>query len=71
MVISDAALDALLDRSPEVFTQRAIGWTSAATEQSQNTSGRKEGKIAFEVFEQTADEGNEGLAQVMGEPMTS
>ena len=64
MVISDAALDALLDRSPQVFAQRALGWTSAESER--RTSG-KGGNVAFEVFEQQADEANEGLAHMMGE----
>jgi ATP-dependent DNA helicase len=65
MVISDAALDALLDRRPEVFAQRALGWTS--TESERRTSGKKNGNVAFEVFEQQADEPNEGLAHMMGE----
>jgi len=65
MVISDAALDTLLDRSPEVFVQRAVGWTSAESER--RTSGKKTGNVAFEVFQQQADEANEGLAHMMGE----
>jgi ATP-dependent DNA helicase len=65
MVISDTALDALLDRSPEVFVQRALGWTSAESER--RTSGKKIGTVAFEVFEQQTDEANEGLAHMMGE----
>jgi ATP-dependent DNA helicase len=62
MVISDAALETLLDRSPEVFAQRALGWTSAESER--RASGKN---VAFEVFEQQADEANEGLAHMMGE----
>ena len=65
MVISNAALDALLDRSPEIFAQRALGWTSAESER--RTSGKKTANVAFEVFEQQADEANEGLAHMMGE----
>jgi len=65
MVISDSALETLLDRSPEVFAQRALGWTSAESEQ--RTSGRQTRNVAFEVFEQQADEANEGLAHMMGE----
>ena len=62
MVISDSALDALLDRSPEVFVQRALGWTSV-----ESKSGKKTGNVAFEVFEQQTDEANERLAHMMGE----
>ena len=65
MVISDAALEALLDRSPEVFAQRALGWTSAESERRAN--GKKTKNVAFEVFEQQTDEASEGLAHMMGE----
>ncbi|KAJ1304153.1 hypothetical protein OPQ81_008553 [Rhizoctonia solani] len=50
-IISDADLDVLLDRRPEVFTQRSKGWT-----------GKNEG--AFEVYEAEKDEGNDGLARM-------
>ncbi|CAE6465298.1 unnamed protein product [Rhizoctonia solani] len=53
-IISDADLDTLLDRRPEVFTQRNKGWT-----------GKNEG--AFEVYEAEKDEGNDGLARMVGD----
>ncbi|KAG8764752.1 hypothetical protein FRC12_007909 [Ceratobasidium sp. 428] len=56
-LITDANMEVLLDRRPEVFTQRAQGW---------NTGGG-EGKGAFEVYEGVKDEGNDGLARMMGE----
>lgn len=53
-IITDEAIEVLLDRRPEVFTQRAKGW-----------HGKDEG--AFEVYEAEKDEGNDGLARMMGE----
>lgn len=53
-IIEDSAIEVLLDRRPEVFTQRAKGW-----------HGKSEG--AFEVYEAEKDEGNDGLARMMGE----
>ncbi|CAE6499079.1 unnamed protein product [Rhizoctonia solani] len=53
-IISDADLDILLDRRPEVFTQRSKGWT-----------GKNEG--TFEVYEAEKDEGNDGLARMVGD----
>ncbi|KAF8668357.1 SNF2 family N-terminal domain [Rhizoctonia solani] len=50
-IISDADMDVLLDRRPEVFTQRSKGWT-----------GKNEG--TFEVYEAEKDEGNDGLARM-------
>ncbi|CAE6440315.1 unnamed protein product [Rhizoctonia solani] len=50
-IISDADMDVLLDRRPEVFTQRNKGWT-----------GKNEG--TFEVYEAEKDEGNDGLARM-------
>ncbi|KAF8748774.1 SNF2 family N-terminal domain [Rhizoctonia solani] len=47
----DADMDVLLDRRPEVFTQRSKGWT-----------GKNEG--TFEVYEAEKDEGNDGLARM-------
>jgi ATP-dependent DNA helicase len=53
-IISDANLEVLLDRRPEVFTHRSKGWT-----------GKSKG--TFEVYEAEKDEGNDGLARMMGE----
>ncbi|QRV95940.1 lymphoid-specific helicase [Ceratobasidium sp. AG-Ba] len=55
-LITDADMEVLLDRRPEVFTQRSKGW-----------SGKEGGKGAFEVYEAEKDEGNDGLARMMGE----
>jgi ATP-dependent DNA helicase len=55
-VLSDADMEILLDRSPEVFTDRRKGWTSA-----------EGANAAFAVYEPPADEGNDALAGMMGE----
>lgn len=59
-VISDAALEVLLDRRPEVFSGRGVGWKSGADNDS--------GKTAFGVYEgRSADEADGMLAGLMGE----
>ena len=62
-VLSDAELDVLLDRSPSVFSDRGMGWTSARSKALQK--GGK--KTAFEVFKGRADEGGDMLANMLGE----
>ncbi|KAJ7108200.1 SNF2 family N-terminal domain-containing protein [Mycena epipterygia] len=57
-VLSDADLEALLDRSPAVFADRGTGWRSA--------TGAK-GQAAFAVFEPPVEEGDDALAGLMGE----
>ncbi|KAF8194717.1 SNF2 family N-terminal domain-containing protein [Mycena galopus ATCC 62051] len=57
-ILSDADLEALLDRSPEVFADRGTGWRSEA-------DGK--GQAAFAVFEPPLDAGSEALAGMMGE----
>ncbi|KAF8182435.1 SNF2 family N-terminal domain-containing protein [Mycena galopus ATCC 62051] len=57
-ILSDADLEALLDRSPEVFADRGTGWRSEA-------DGK--GQAAFAVFEPPPDAGSEALAGMMGE----
>jgi ATP-dependent DNA helicase len=52
-------LNALLDRSPEVFTTRNKGWTKA-----KDTGAKGD---AFTVFEAPADTGNSALANMLGE----
>ena len=65
-VISDGDLDVLLDRSPEIFSDRGKGWTSGKTAEGRNeTEGVR--KAAFAVFEGPADEGNDALAKLLGE----
>ncbi|KAJ7463272.1 P-loop containing nucleoside triphosphate hydrolase protein [Mycena latifolia] len=54
-VLSDADMEALLDRSPAVFADRGTGWRSAAD------------KAAFAVFEPPADGADDALAGMMGE----
>lgn len=68
-IISDADLDALLDRSPEVFTTRSVGWTSKDAQKAGGKSRKGKGgeNAAFEVYEQKLDEASEGLAKLMGE----
>jgi ATP-dependent DNA helicase len=59
-VLSDADLDALLDRTPEVFSER--GTKAPATETAQpKASG------AFTVFQAPVDTGNDALANLLGE----
>ncbi|KAF7349706.1 SNF2 family DNA-dependent ATPase [Mycena sanguinolenta] len=54
-ILSDEDLEALLDRSPEVFADRGTGWKSS------------EKRAAFAVFEPPPDAGSEALAGMMGE----
>jgi ATP-dependent DNA helicase len=67
-IISDAALDSLLDRSPEVFSTRDVGWTSkdAVKPKGRKSNGSK-AEAAFEVYEGKVDEASENLAKLMGE----
>jgi ATP-dependent DNA helicase len=60
-VISQHDLDALLDRSPDVFVDRGKGWTSNAV------GATAEGKMAFAVYDAPVDEGGNALAGMMGE----
>ncbi|KIJ55252.1 hypothetical protein M422DRAFT_41263 [Sphaerobolus stellatus SS14] len=62
-LISDADLDKLLDRRPEVFTGRGQGWTSGAKDGEET----KNGDVAFEVFQAPNDQCNDSLAAIMGE----
>jgi ATP-dependent DNA helicase len=65
-VLSDEDLEMLLDRSPEVFADRGRGWTSGKTaERGRDVDAKK--KAAFAVFEAPVDQGNDALAQLLGE----
>ncbi|KAJ3808154.1 SNF2 family DNA-dependent ATPase [Lentinula lateritia] len=64
-VLTDEDLDSLLDRSPEVFTDRGKGWTSANPPGKYVVESSK--KAAFAVYEAPADEGNDALAMMLGE----
>ncbi|KAF5376807.1 hypothetical protein D9757_008877 [Collybiopsis confluens] len=57
-VLSDKDLDTLLNRSPEVFTDRRKGWTSA--------DARGTTKTAFAVYEAPNNEGNDALTMMLG-----
>ncbi|KAG9028175.1 hypothetical protein FRB95_006791 [Tulasnella sp. JGI-2019a] len=66
-IISDADLDVLLDRRPEVFKERGVGWGK-----SKEGAGKEEEKgsaiaapVTFKVFERSADELNDGLATLL------
>lgn len=59
-VLSDVDLDMLLDRRPEVFIDRGVGWTSDGTGLEQKTA-------TFAVYEAPVNEGSEALAKIMGE----
>ncbi|KAF7290807.1 SNF2 family DNA-dependent ATPase [Mycena indigotica] len=60
VVLSDADMDALLDRSPEVFAGRGEGWQSGSGQKDTN------GKSAFAVFEPAVDESGEGMGVGVG-----
>ncbi|KAF8530036.1 SNF2 family DNA-dependent ATPase [Hysterangium stoloniferum] len=62
-IISDADLEQLLDRSPEVFAGRGKGWNSGAKGGDQ----AKPDDVAFEVFQAPVDQCNDSLAVMMGE----
>ncbi|KAF8329832.1 uncharacterized protein EI90DRAFT_2973500 [Cantharellus anzutake] len=66
-LISDEALEALLDRRPEVFEERAVGWKKDVSSAKFTTNGDAASRTAFKVFEGVADEANDGLAAIMGE----
>ncbi|CAL1702831.1 unnamed protein product [Somion occarium] len=60
-VISDEELDMLLDRRPEVFSDRVKGWTSRTKRETEKT--------AFAVYDAPVHEGSHMLAGMMGEPI--
>lgn len=60
-VLSDRHLDMLLDRSPEVFESRGLGWTSGADEIK---------KAAFAVYEAPKNQGTDALTAMMDEDAT-
>lgn len=78
-VLSNADLDALLDRRPEVFSERRKGWISGAGGVvAQNGMDRDVPdvdhvavgagkKAAFAVYEAPVEEGNDSLVKMLGE----
>ncbi|KAF8196975.1 SNF2 family DNA-dependent ATPase [Pholiota molesta] len=72
-VLSDEDLDVLLDRRPEVFAERGLGWTSGRRErvvgEGAEAGAAVEGgrKAAFAVYDAPLDEGNDALAKMMEE----
>ncbi|KAJ7054836.1 SNF2 family DNA-dependent ATPase [Mycena amicta] len=65
LLLSDADMDALLDRSPEVFAGRGEGWRSGTGNGKSGAQG-KTGQHAFEVFEPAADASGEGMGVGVG-----
>jgi ATP-dependent DNA helicase len=86
-VISDAELDALLDRRKEVFEGRGVGWKSGvsvvksgggggvvgdrAPAATTTTPGNVDSSGLFEVYEVPKDEGNDALAHMLGEEVVA
>ena len=74
-VLSDADLDILLDRRPEVFSERRKGWVSrgGADGMDQDISEVDHAavgagkKAAFAVYEAPVEEGNDSLSKMLGE----
>ncbi|KDR71576.1 hypothetical protein GALMADRAFT_159402 [Galerina marginata CBS 339.88] len=74
-VLSDEDLDLLLDRRPEVFAERGLGWAAAAGEIAPiNAEGEIDHvaigagkKTAFAVYEAPPSEENDALAHMEGE----
>lgn len=66
-VLSDRHLDLLLDRSPEVFESRGLGWSSDVARRED--AGVREGirKTAFAVYEAPKDQGNDALGAMVDE----
>ncbi|KZW04148.1 hypothetical protein EXIGLDRAFT_737823 [Exidia glandulosa HHB12029] len=60
-ILNDEQLDVLLDRSPEVFTSRGKGWSG------EGKGADAKAGATFEVFETAQDEGNDALANMLGE----
>lgn len=65
-VISDEDLDVLLDRRPEVFTDRGKGWTKDSQRSASGETAVRPGKTAFAVYEAPVDEGADMLAGMLG-----
>ena len=63
-VISDEALDTLLDRRPEVFADRGKGWKSS--EDAEAPAEGAKTKTAFAVYEAPVDAQNNMLGMMDG-----
>lgn len=70
-VLSDRHLDMLLDRSPEVFESRGLGWTSHKMDGVADGDRDHSKKAAFAVYEAPKDQGNDALAAMMGEDVAA
>ena len=78
-VLSDADLDVLLDRRPEVFAERRKGWVSGGSGVAQDGGMDRDvsevdhaavgagKKAAFAVYEAPIEEGNDSLSKMLGE----
>lgn len=62
-VLSDEDLESLLDRRPDVFTNRGLGWVKEGGDKREDGTR----KAAFAVYEAPADEGNDALGMTLGE----
>jgi len=70
-VLSDEHLKMLLDRSPEVFKERGLGWNSSKEKGGCNGGdGRERRQTAFAVYEMPREQGNDALAALTGEDVT-
>lgn len=67
-VLSDEHLKMLLDRRPEVFKERGLGWESS--KEKGEGEGRECRQTAFAVYEMPREQGNGTLAAFMGEDVT-
>ena len=77
-VLSDADLEVLLDRRPEVFSERRKGWISGGVAQDgvdQQDVSVSDGdhatvgagkRTAFAVYEAPVEEGNDSLSKMLG-----
>ncbi|KAG8882188.1 hypothetical protein FRB97_008597 [Tulasnella sp. 331] len=64
-IISDADLDVLLDRRPEVFKERGVGWGKSQEGAEKEKKHTAAAPVTFKVFERSADELNDGLATML------
>jgi len=70
-VLSDEHLRMLLDRRPEVFKKRGLGWDSSREKGGcSGGDGRECRQKAFAVYEMPGEQGNDALAALTGEDVT-
>jgi len=70
-VLSDEHLEMLLDRRPEVFKERGLGWNSSKEKGGCNGGDERECRqTAFAVYEMPREQGNDALTALTGEDVT-